>query len=97
MAKVVKIYREGTAYTLWWNEPNVIAVTQAEYNALTEAEKTDGKLRIISDAPAADLGSLISCVDASPVEVTYIWAWTQDEYDALSSYDSNTIYFTTDS
>lgn len=30
---------------------NVIAVTQAEYDALTEAEKTDGKLRLIKDAP----------------------------------------------
>lgn len=30
---------------------NVIAVTQAEYDALTEAEKTDWKLRLIKDAP----------------------------------------------
>lgn len=37
----------------WWG--NVIAMTQAEYDALSAAEKADGKLRIITDAPAIDI------------------------------------------
>ena len=40
MAKVVKIIRNGTEYSMWgWDEPNVIAVTQAEYNAVTGENK----------------------------------------------------------
>ncbi len=34
-------------------------------------------------------------VDAnSPIQLTKIWAWTQAQYDALSSYDSTTVYLT---
>jgi len=34
-------------------------------------------------------------VDAnSPIQLTKIWAWTQAQYDALSSYDATTVYLT---
>lgn len=36
-------------------EPNVIAMTQTEYDALPEATKTDGKLRIITDATGIEM------------------------------------------
>ena len=96
MAKITKIIRNWVEYELGWAEPNVIAVTQAEYNALSVAEKNDGKLRIIKDAPSVDLGTIITKHPNSPINVEFIWAWTTAEYEALTSYDSNTVYLTTD-
>lgn len=95
MAKITKIIKNGTEYALWgWTEPNVIAVTQAEYNALSPSEKADWKLRIIKDSPAIDLWAMILLASDSPSNVTYIWSGTQDEYDAIVSKDPNTLYFT---
>lgn len=95
MAKVVKIIRNGTEYAMGWGtEPNVIAVTQAEYNALSPSEKSDWKLRIIKDSPAIDLWAMILLASDSPSNVTYIWSGTQAEYDAIVSKDPNTLYFT---
>jgi len=62
-------YYDTTAWTLkvynWtaWEEVgwgNVIAMTQAEYEALPEATKNDGKLRIITDAPQIELPDVSS-------------------------------------
>lgn len=53
-------------------EPNVIAMTQAQYDALSAAEKADGKLRIITDAPQLEVWT----------PIVYL---TQAEYDALPS------------
>lgn len=36
----------------------------------------------------------IQKVSASPLDIKYIWAWTQAEYDALDSYSADTLYFT---
>ena len=97
MAKITKIIKNGTEYALWGStEPNVIAVTQAEYNALTPTEKADWKLRIIKDSPAIDLWAMIFLKSNSPQQITYLWVGTQAQYDALSSYDSDTLYYTTD-
>lgn len=95
MAKITKIIKNGTEYALWgWTEPNVIAVTQAEYNALSPSEKADWKLRIIKDSPAIDLWAMILLVSGSPKNVTYIRVGTQAEYDALASYSDDTLYYT---
>lgn len=94
MAKINKIYRNWVEYEIWWVEPNVIAVTQSEYNALTTEEKNDGKLRIIKDAPAVDLWNIITLKQGSPQSIEYIWVWTTAQYNALSSKDNNTVYIT---
>ena len=36
----------------------------------------------------------IQKASASPLDIKYIWAWTQAEYDALDSYSADTLYFT---
>lgn len=41
-------------------------------------------------------GGAIVKASNSPIDVQYVWAWTSAEYTALSTKDSNTIYFTTD-
>lgn len=94
MAKITKIIKNWVEYELWWAEPNVVAVTQAEYNALTPAEKADWKLRIIKDSPSVDLWAMLLLDSSSPISVQYIWVWTQAEYEALSSYSNDTIYYT---
>lgn len=94
MAKITKIIRNWVEYELGWTEPNVIAVTQAEYNALSTAEKNDGKLRIIKDAPSVDLGNIIVADPDSPIKIEKIWCWTEDQYAALSSYSDTTAYLT---
>lgn len=94
MAKITKIIRNWVEYELGWAEPNVIAVTQAEYNALSTAEKNDGKLRIIKDAPSVDLGNIIVADPDSPIKIEKIWCWTEDQYSALSSYSDTTAYLT---
>lgn len=50
----------------WWN---VIAVTQAEYDALTPSEKADGKLRLISDAPAIEIWN-VSSTDVTTIVIS---------------------------
>lgn len=75
---------------------NVIALTQAEYNALPEATKADGKLRIISDAPTIEIGT-ISIASNSPIRPKYLWIWTTVEYNALWNYSADTYYIKTDS
>lgn len=91
MAKLTKIIRNQVEYELGgWN---VIAMTQQEYNALSAAEKADGKLRIIKDAPAVDLWAVVQLASNSPIAAQTIWVWTQADYDALSTHDSYTIYY----
>ena len=34
----------------------------------------------------------IQALPWSPIEIKYIWAWTQEQYDALSTYREDTIY-----
>lgn len=75
---------------------NVIALTQAEYNALPAATKADGKLRIISDAPTIEVGT-ISIANNSPIRPKYLWIWTTLEYNALWTYSADTYYIKTDS
>lgn len=94
MAKITKIIRNWVEYELGWAEPNVVAVTQAEYNALSTAEKNDGKLRIIKDAPSVDLGNIIVADPDSPIKIEKIWCWTEAQYSALSSYSNTTAYLT---
>ena len=86
----------------WWG--NVIAMTQAEYNALTTEEKNDWKLRIITDAPTEDISVDWSNVANKSVDVsTQTWTlssvkirvWSQTDYEALATKDPNTLYFTT--
>lgn len=84
---------------------NVIAMTQSEYNALTSAEKNDGKLRIITDAPTEDISVDWSNVANKQIELSTqtwntlsslkIWVWSQSDYEALATKDSSTLYFTT--
>ena len=56
--KVIKVYNWTAWEEVGWG--NVIAMTQAEYNALSSSEKADGKLRIISDAPTIEVGNVSS-------------------------------------
>lgn len=51
--KVVKVYNWTAWEEVGWG--NVIAMTQAEYDALPAATKNDGKLRIITDATSITL------------------------------------------
>ena len=68
--KVIKVYNWTSWEEVGWG--NVIAMTQAQYDALTPAEQADGKLRIITDAPSVEVWSpIVYC--------------TQAEYDALPS------------
>lgn len=48
-----KVYNWTSWEEVGWG--NVIAMTQSEYDALPAATKNDGKLRIISDAPAVEI------------------------------------------
>lgn len=77
----------------WWN---VIALTQAQYDALPASTKADGKLRIISDAPSIEIWNL-SIADNSPVHPKYLWIWTTAQYNALWTYSADTYYIKTDS
>jgi hypothetical protein len=87
----------------WWG--NVIAMTQAEYNALTTEEKNDWKLRIITDAPTEDISVDWSNIANKPIELSTqswntltslkIWVWSQTDYEALATKDASTLYFTT--
>ena len=87
----------------WWG--NVIAMTQQEYNALPTAEKNDGKLRIITDAPTesitvdwdnvANKPWMLTMASWSPISSVQIWVWTQAQYDALTTKDPSVLYFTT--
>lgn len=96
---VLKVYN----WTSWVEvgSGNVIAMTQAQYDALTPAEKADGKLRIITDAQALEIDEFEpenawSTWDViTKTSTGYAWAapatWseivycTQSEYDALPS------------
>lgn len=75
---------------------NVIALTQAEYDALPASTKADWKLRIISDAPTIEVGT-ISIASNSPIRPKYLWIWTTVEYNALWTYSADTYYIKTDS
>lgn len=87
----------------WWG--NVIAMTQAEYNALTTEEKNDWKLRIITDAPTEDISVDWANIANKPIELSTqswntltslkIWVWSQTDYEALATKDASTLYFTT--
>ena len=87
----------------WWG--NVIAMTQAEYNALTAEEKNDWKLRIITDAPTEDISVDWANIANKPIELSTqswntltslkIWVWSQTDYEALATKDASTLYFTT--
>lgn len=72
----------------WWN---VIALTQAEYNALPEATKADWKLRIISDAPSIEVWGLTMASD-SPLKPKYVWNGTLAQFNALWSHSIDTYY-----
>lgn len=72
----------------WWN---VIALTQAEYNALPEATKADWKLRIISDAPSIEVWGLTMASD-SPLKPKYVWNGTLAQFNALWSHSADTYY-----
>ena len=86
-------------WSWWWG--NVIAMTQQEYNALSTAEKNDGKLRIITDAPTEDISVDWSNVANKKVDLSTqtwnlselkFWIWTTSAYQNLDSYDNNTVY-----
>ena len=68
-----------------------------EYPTLTAAKIQTGTETTASVVTAAVLaGSVIRIHPSSPVTPKYIWIWTQAQYEALSSTDSQTLYFTTD-
>lgn len=52
---IVKVYNGTSWEEVGWG--NVIAMTQAEYDALDSATKNDWKLRIITDAPSIEMAS----------------------------------------
>lgn len=71
-----KKYVDDAIAQAWWN---VIAVTQAEYDALTPSEKADGKLRLISDAPAIEIWNVSSTsVSSLIVSSSAPASWTPD-------------------
>ncbi len=71
-----KKYVDDAIAQAWWN---VIAMTQAEYNALSSSEKADGKLRIISDAPTIEVGNVSSTsVSSLVVSSSAPASWTPD-------------------
>lgn len=68
-----------------------------DYPTLTAAKIQTGTETTASVVTAAVLaGSVIRIHPSSPVTPKYIWIWTQAQYEALSSTDSQTLYFTTD-
>ena len=77
--KVVKVYN-WTAWEEvgWWN---VIAITQAEYEALPEATKNDGKLRIITDAPEIEI--------PVPDDTAF---WSSWDWDTTHAPSKNAVY-----
>lgn len=71
-----KKYVDDAISQAWWN---VIAVTQAEYDALTPTEKSDWKLRLISDAPAIEIWNVSSTsVSSLIVSSSAPASWTPD-------------------
>ena len=62
-------------------EPNVIAVTQAEYDALPAATKNDGKLRIITDAPQIEI--------PVPDDTAF---WSSWDWDTTHAPSKNAVY-----
>lgn len=73
-----KYVDDAIAWAWWWN---VIALTQAEYNALTESEKNDGKLRIITDAPQIEI--------PTPDDTAF---WASWDWDTTHSPSKNAVY-----
>ena len=74
----------------WWG--NVIAMTQAEYDALSAAEKADGKLRIITDAPAIDISWWWSVSQADESTIWTVRVATNAEFTAGTDTWSNWEY-----
>ena len=66
--KVVKVYNWTSWEEVGWG--NVIAMTQAQYDALPEAAKNDGKLRIITDAPEIEIKAWVTSVNWQTWDVT---------------------------
>ena len=82
-------YQPATKKYVDDNAGNVIAMTQAEYEALPEATKNDGKLRIITDAPEIEIKAWVTSVNGQTGDVTIQAGGTVyctfAEYDALPS------------
>lgn len=84
----LKVTADGTNWT----------VVGKEYPTLTASKIQTGTETTASVVTAAVLAwSVIRIHPSSPITPKYIWIWTQAQYEALSSTDSQTLYFTTDS
>lgn len=96
----LKVYN-GSAWEMVW--PEVVPITQAAYDALTPAEKNNGKFYLITNASgtiSVDWSNVANkSVDVSTQTWTLssvkIWVWSQTDYEALTTKDPNTLYFTT--
>lgn len=82
----------NTAINWNWN----ISV-QTPLSNITESEIQTGTATTQRTITAAVIKASLLRIDPnSPVKPKYIWIWTQAQYEALSSTDSTTLYFTTD-
>ena len=96
-----RVYWIGTD----WSQVTVNIAPQVVNNALVRRTNT-GQITV-QQTPSADTDAAskkyvddavsqgswwIQALPWSPIEIKYIWAWTQEQYDALSTYREDTIY-----
>lgn len=74
-----------------WNE---WAVTVSEFTPWWTATTGYVVTKTANGYEWAAPSGWIEVDSASPIQLTKIWAWTQAEYDNLSSYDATTVYLT---
>lgn len=58
----------------------------------TPSADTDAASKKYVDDAVSQSSWWIQALPWSPIEIKYIWAWTQEQYDALSTYREDTIY-----
>lgn len=76
---------------------STISWKQAALSNITASEIQTGTATTQRTITAAVIKANLLRIDPnSPVKPKYIWIWTQAQYEALSSTDSTTLYFTTD-
>ena len=91
----------GTAVSLvttwekytWNNKANTSDVlTKTNTTSYTPTANYHPATKKYVDDAVSQSSWWIQALPWSPIEIKYIWAWTQEQYDALSTYREDTIY-----
>lgn len=87
MAKITKAIKGGLEYSLWAENEFSPETIWTTWQILVKTSTWYAWVNL------SDLGIVIKEA-SSPINTNKIWTWTEEQYQSLSDYDDETIYYT---